>query len=95
MTFHDSAMFILAHKPSHDLELFFTVAWAIWYNRNRVTHEDKCSSPSQVWQMAKSSIEDFNDAATIDLSTPRLIHHLVSSRLMRMGLHQTLRGPLA
>ena len=74
MTFHDSAMFILAHKPSHDLELFFTVAWAIWYNRNRVTHEDKCSSPSQVWQMAKSSIEDFNDAATIDLSTPRPIH---------------------
>ena len=55
-------------------ELFFTVAWAIGYNRNRVTHEDKCSSPSQVWQMAKSSIEDFNDAATIDLFTPRPIH---------------------
>ena len=73
-TFHDSAMYILAHKPSHDLELFLTVAWAIWVNRNKVTHEDKCSSPSKVWQMAKNSIEEFNDAATIDLFTPRPSH---------------------
>ena len=28
-TLPDSAMFILAHMPSHDLELFFIVAWAI------------------------------------------------------------------
>ena len=64
-------MFILAHKPSQDLELFFTVVWAIWYNRNRTIHEGKCSSPLQVWQMARSSTEDFSDAATIELSTPR------------------------
>ncbi|KAK7823725.1 hypothetical protein CFP56_035133 [Quercus suber] len=64
-------MFILAHKSSQDLELFFTVAWAIWYNRNRTIHEGMCSSPLQVWQMARSSIEDFSDAATTDLSTPR------------------------
>ena len=47
-TLHDLAMFILAHKPSQDLELFFIVAWAIWYNRNRIIHEGKCSSPLQV-----------------------------------------------
>ena len=71
MDSHDLAMFILAHKPSQDLELFFTVTWAIWYNRNRIIHEGKCSSPLQVWQMARSSIEDFFDVATIDLSAPR------------------------
>ena len=48
-TLPDLAMFILAHKLSQDLELFFTAAWAIWYNRNRVIHEGKCSSPLQVW----------------------------------------------
>ena len=72
--FHDSAMYILAHKPSPDLELFLTVAWAIWFNRNKVTHDDKCSSPSQIWQMAKNSIEELNDAVTIDLFTPRPSH---------------------
>ena len=34
-------------------------------------HDDMCSSPSQVWQMAKNLIEDFNDAASSDLCTPR------------------------
>ncbi|XP_065633351.1 uncharacterized protein LOC136069109 [Quercus suber] len=73
-TFHDSAMYILVHKPSTDLELFLTVAWAIWFNRNKVTHDDMYSSPSQVWQFAKNSIEEFNDVATIDLFTPRPSH---------------------
>ena len=45
-SFQDSALHFLAHKPSHDLELFFTVAWAIWFNRNKVIHDDMCSSPS-------------------------------------------------
>ena len=67
-------MYILVHKPSHDLELFLTAAWAIWFNRNKVIHEDKCSSPSQVWQMAKNLIEEFNEAASTDLYTPRPSH---------------------
>ena len=70
-SFPDSTMYILAHKPSHVLEYFFTIAWAIWYNRNRTIHEGKCFSPSQVWQMARSSIEDFSDATHTTLSTSR------------------------
>ena len=73
-TFHDSTMYNLAHKPSHDLELFLTATWAIWLNRNKVIHDDKCSSPSQVWQMAKNSIEEFNEAAFANLYTPRPSH---------------------
>ena len=45
-SFPDSAVYILAHKPSYVLESFFTVAWAIWYSRNRTIHEGKCFSPS-------------------------------------------------
>ena len=45
-TFLDSVMYILVHKPYHVLESFFTVAWAIWYNRNKTIHEGKCSFPS-------------------------------------------------
>ncbi|XP_050277978.1 uncharacterized protein LOC126719474 [Quercus robur] len=73
-TFHDSALYILAHKPPTDLEMFLTAAWAIWFNRNKVTHDDKCSSPSQTWQMAKNLIEELNDVVNIDLFTPRPSH---------------------
>ena len=67
-------MHFLTNKPSHDLELFLTVAWAIWFNRNRVIHNDMCSSPSQVWQMEKNLIEDFNDAASSKLCSPKPSH---------------------
>ena len=63
-SFQDSVMYLLTNKSSHDLELFLTVAWVIWFNRNRVIHDDLCSSPSQVWQMAVHLIEDFNVAAS-------------------------------
>ena len=43
--FSDLALFILSHKSLQDLELFFTVAWAIWYNRNKSIYEGICSSP--------------------------------------------------
>ena len=69
--FSDLALFILSHKSLQDLELFFTVAWAIWYNRNKSIYEGICSSPLQVWQMASCSIDDFSVAATVDLATPR------------------------
>ena len=69
--FSDLALFILSHKSLQDLELFFTVAWAIWYNRNKSIYEGTCSPPMQVWQMASCSIDDFSAAATLDLATPR------------------------
>ena len=39
-SFIDSALFILSHHSQQVLELFFGIAWAIWYNRNKVIHED-------------------------------------------------------
>ncbi|KAK9984226.1 hypothetical protein SO802_033751 [Lithocarpus litseifolius] len=60
-SFIDLAMFILSHHSQQDLEFFFGIAWAIWYNRNKVVHEDNCLSHQQVWQLAKSVVEDFNN----------------------------------
>ena len=35
----DIAMKIFESGTSRDLEVFFGVAWAIWYNRNKIVHE--------------------------------------------------------
>ena len=70
-SFLDSAMFILSHHSQHDLEFFFGIAWAIWYNRNKVVHEESCLSHQQVWQLAKSVVEDFSNAVDWDFSQPR------------------------
>ena len=43
--FSDLALFILSHKSLQDLELFFSVAWAIWHNRNKSIYEGTCSPP--------------------------------------------------
>ena len=72
-SFIDSAMFILSHHSQQDLELFFGIAWAIWYNRNKVVHEDGCLSHQQVWQLAKSVVEDFNNVVDWDFSQPRAL----------------------
>ncbi|XP_075649953.1 uncharacterized protein LOC142620475 [Castanea sativa] len=59
-------MFLLSHHPQHDLEYFFGIAWAIWYNRNKVVHEGNCLSHQQVWQIAKNVVEDSYNAADWD-----------------------------
>ena len=45
LNFQDSSMFILNQKSTKDLETFFVVAWAIWYNRNKVVHNESNLSP--------------------------------------------------
>jgi len=36
--------FIVKGSPN-DLELFFVVAWSIWWNRNQAIHEDSDTPP--------------------------------------------------
>nr|POE52991.1 hypothetical protein CFP56_06853 [Quercus suber] len=51
-SFLDSILYILSHATLQDLELFFAIAWAVWFNRNRVhknnvngaSSESDCSS---------------------------------------------------
>jgi len=45
---------------SIDLDLFFMAAWSIWGNRNNAIHNDASWPPTQVWEIAKQSLIDFN-----------------------------------
>ena len=52
-------------------ELFFAIAWAIWFKRNKIMHKDYSLPPPQVWQLAKNVSEDYVNSATWDLSQIR------------------------
>ena len=51
----DVALKILDAGSPGDLETLFATAWAIWFNRNQVVHEAKCSPHSQIWNLAMRS----------------------------------------
>ncbi|KAL0008623.1 hypothetical protein SO802_010125 [Lithocarpus litseifolius] len=53
---------ILRNGTNRDLEVFFGVAWAVWYNRNQVAFESKCQMPDQVWRFARSFLQDYKGA---------------------------------
>ena len=65
-------MHILTQKSTQDLETFFAVAWAIFYNRNKVVHNKSNLSPQQTWHMEKSLMEDYLSVANTDLSYIRI-----------------------
>ena len=58
----DIALEILEAGSPQDLEILFATAWSIWLNRNKVVHESGGSSPSQIWNMARRTHEDYCDA---------------------------------
>ena len=39
---------ILKNGTTCDLEVFFGVAWSVWYNRNQVAYESKCQLLGQI-----------------------------------------------
>ena len=41
----DIALDFIAKGSLNDLELFFAIAWSIWWNRNKAIHEDSGSPP--------------------------------------------------
>ena len=46
------------------MEVFFGVAWAIWYNRNKIVHKALSHHPDQIWCFAKKYIHEFKSAST-------------------------------
>ena len=71
--FLDSTIFIISHATSQDLKLLFPMAWAIWYNKNRIVHKGCRLLLNQMWQLAKNSVDNFVYSATWDLSQPRAL----------------------
>ena len=58
----DIAMEILESSTSSDLEIFFGVAWTIWYNRNTIVHEFSGQVPDHIWFFARNFILEFKRA---------------------------------
>ena len=61
----DIAMKISEFGTSRDLEIFFGVAWSVWYNRNKIMHESSCQLPNHIWNFAKRYIQEFKSASTV------------------------------
>ncbi|XP_030959150.1 uncharacterized protein LOC115981107 [Quercus lobata] len=59
----DIAMEIFESGTSSDLEVFFGVAWAIWYNRNKIVYESSSQVPDYIWGFAKKYILKFKSAS--------------------------------
>ncbi|KAK9986489.1 hypothetical protein SO802_031440 [Lithocarpus litseifolius] len=48
----DVALDFIENGSPLDLELFFAMAWSIWWNRNQATHENLGPNPGLVWERA-------------------------------------------
>ena len=55
----DIAMQIYGSGTSRDLKIFFGVAWAIWYNRNKIMHESSSQILEHIWSFVKRYIQEF------------------------------------
>ena len=55
-------MDILRNGTNCDLEVFFGVAWSVWYNRNQVAFESKCQMLDKIWRFARSFLQDYKGA---------------------------------
>lgn len=65
MNVTDVALKICESGITQDLESFFGVAWAIWYNRNQVVFESSCQLPVQIWNFAIRYLQDFKSSLAI------------------------------
>ena len=64
----DVALDFIAKGSPSDLELFFAVAWSIWWNHNQAIHEDSGSPPLQVWDMACKVLAKYKAAYSLPFS---------------------------
>ena len=53
------------------MEIFFGVAWMIWYNRNQVVHEGKGVFEDYIWETAIQKIKDFKGTKNQDINNPQ------------------------
>ena len=59
--FTDVVLYFCSVPNGEHLEYFFATAWAIWHNRNQLVHNEKGLTPLQVWDLARSVVEDFHE----------------------------------
>ena len=61
----DVALQILDKRTVHDLEMYFGVAWSIWYNKNSVTFKSTCRLPSHIWGFAIRYLHEYRTARMV------------------------------
>ena len=69
--FNDLVLQICSSPAALHLEFFFAISWSVWYNRNKIIHDENGLLPLQILEMAKNLVEDFKEASSWDLP-PRL-----------------------
>ena len=63
----DVALNLLDKGTAHDLELFFIVAWSVWWNCNQAIHDDMGSPPIQIWEIANRTLLDYKGVISTSL----------------------------
>ena len=63
----DIALELLNFGTVQDLEVLFSTAQFIWYNRNQVIHEANFSTTLQIWESAQRLVQDFINVNSISL----------------------------
>lgn len=97
----DIALDLIEKGSSHDLELFFAIAWSIWWNRNQANHEDSSFPPSQIWGLTSRILVDYKEACSLPSMQSAL--PLTNWRAPLLGFFKTnfvvqpqmMAGPLA
>ena len=82
----DIALDIAEKDSSFALELFFAVAWSIWWNCNQALHEDSGAPPRQNWEMANRFLGDYKEACSY--SNLPLVSSLTKWKAPPYGFHQ-------
>lgn len=67
----DLALYLLEKGTQRDMEIFFGVAWMIWYNRNQVVHEGNGVFEDHIWETAIEMIKDFKRTRNWDINNPQ------------------------
>ena len=64
--FNDLVFQISSSPDAKHLEFFFAISWSVWYNKNKLIHDESGLPPLQIREMAKNIVEDFQEATTLD-----------------------------
>ena len=68
--FNNLVLQLCSSSSALNLELFFAISWSIWYNRNKLLHDENGLWPLQILELAKCMVEDYREA--FSLNTPPL-----------------------
>lgn len=64
--YNDLVLQICSSQSGFNLELFFAISWSVWYNRNKLFHDENGLPPLQILDLAKSMVENYKEALSLD-----------------------------